>query len=107
MKLLKDISSRNLTITNGKDSLLSEIYKIYNDFYEILELAKEEETQVPYQLDEKKVSKKYRPGVDKKLSKMFLANLVPGCEKVSITITHKYYFLAHLTQADFSMLSDF
>jgi hypothetical protein len=44
---------------------------------------------------------------EKNLSREFMSDLFQPGQKVSITTTQNYYFLAHLTQADLSMLSDF
>jgi hypothetical protein len=47
MNLIKDICSRNLTIQNGKEKLLEEIYLYYNNYKEIEELGKESEKLLP------------------------------------------------------------
>jgi hypothetical protein len=47
MNLIKDICSRNLTIQNGKEKLLEEIYLYYNNYKEIGELGKESDKLLP------------------------------------------------------------
>lgn len=101
MKLIKNVSSNNLTIQMGKDKLLEEIYRIYSGYKEIEELGVKSEKSLPL-LDER-----YTPEilVDKRLTRSYITDLFPN--KISVTKTKTYFIIAHLTPADLSLLSDF
>jgi len=45
--------------------------------------------------------------IDKSLTREFLSDLFPLSDKVCLTTSKNYYLIAHLTQADLSLLSDF
>jgi hypothetical protein len=105
MNLIKDICSKNLSMVNGQDKLLEDIYKYYNDYNVFEEQAKESDKQLPFIL-RRRVTDSLKED-EKKLSREFLSNLFQSETKVSITTTKIYYFIAHLTQADLSMLTDF
>ena len=124
IKLIKDICSRKLTLKNGKDELLEEIFWHYRDYVEIEDQNTDSDKILPYK-DCKiaRVSKVWEKGKgrgkrlkdsivpdllpDKQLSREFLQDLFQTGQKISVTTTHHYYLIAHLTQADLSMLSDF
>ena len=71
----------------------------------IEKLSSESEQPLPYLTREE--IEKIPTVTDKKLSRKFISGLCCEGEKVCITTTNNYYIIAHLTQADLSMLSDF
>lgn len=101
MKLIKNVSSNNLTIQLGKDRLLEEIYRIYNDYKEIEELGVNSEKSLPL------LSEEYKEENfdDKRLTRSYITDLFPN--KISVTKTKTYFIIAHLTPADLSLLKDF
>jgi hypothetical protein len=103
--LIKDICSRNISLLEGKDKMLEEIYKCYGEYRVFAEKATEQENQLPL-IFRRRVSEELKED-EQKLNRIFLSNLFKSNSKVSITTTKNYYFIAHLTQADLSMLSDF
>ena len=104
MNLIDDICNRHFSTQNGLDKLAEEIYHIYHHYGEVKELEQESVRELK-PVEELKMNRKVWEK-DKKLSRKFL-NIFPGCEKVCFTTTRNYYYIAHLTQADFSLLKDF
>ena len=115
MNLIEDICRRNFTIQNGLEKLGEEILISYCDFDDVVQLEVDSMTvlkpieeikmTVLKPIEEIKMCRRVWEK-DKKLSRKFL-NIFPGCEKVCFTTTRNYYYIAHLTQADFSLLNDF
>ena len=104
MKLIEDITRRGFTLQEGVDKLAEEIYRIYHNFDEVLQLESESVSELK-PIEELKMCRKGWDR-DKRLSRKFL-NIFPECDKVCFTTTRNYYYIAHLTQADFSLLNDF
>lgn len=93
-------SSDKLSLINGKDRLLEEIDKKLNSYTKIIELTACEKPlpflqsgEIPLVIGEKRLSRLY-------LNHFF-------GHKLCITKRRSYTVIAHLTPADFSMLSDF
>ena len=108
LSLLKNICSRNLTIQNGKESLEEEIYNYFAECSLFQLLSEESGRNLPCIIQGRRKERKLRVNkTEKKLSREFLTDLFSGDQKVCITTTRNYYIVAHLTQADLSMLSDF
>lgn len=99
MKLMKDISSNNFSLQEGKAKLEEAIDKKYDRYKEIDELKSGFEqlpilqTKIQEDLDEKRLTRK------------FMTDLLP--QKVSVTKSRNYFIIAHLTPADLSMMDDF
>lgn len=100
IQLIKEISVSGLNLLSSeklKEKIQSSygdykaIEKIGVDFYKPLALIADE--KISEDLDEKR------------LTRQFYTDIFP--QKVSVTQTRAYYLIAHLTQADLSMLSDF
>jgi hypothetical protein len=122
MGIITTINQHGFTLENGKDKLLEAIYKVYGDYNDVQELKECEGKVLPYLVDNvsdmvekgrekgseessagvKKVKGK-SSGVEKALRRFYI--YIP--EKVSVTRKRLYTIIAHLTQADFSLLSDF
>jgi hypothetical protein len=111
LALLKDICSKPFTIQNGKCSLIEEIYKSYNSYNQIELLTLDSLKQLPYIIHPSKVKPNIEaepePETEKRLTREFKSDLFPSGQKVCITYTKFSYFIAHLTQADLSILNDF
>jgi hypothetical protein len=126
LTLVKDICSRNLTLQNGKDSLLEQLYYHYHDYSKIEELAIASEkqlaviTQVEVPQSEVKgleangIGQRCRKRVkrlkltdEKTRSRELMPDLFTGQQSVNVTSSRYYYLAAHLTAADLTMLSDF
>jgi len=100
MKLMKEISSNNFTILEGRARLDEALYTKYKAYSEIADLNTDYNQSLPilYQplsedLDEKRLTRKY------------VTDLFP--QKVSVTKSRNYYIIAHLTPADLSLMKDF
>jgi hypothetical protein len=121
IKLVMDICSRNLSLQNGKDNLLEQLFLFYSDYPKRNDLAMVSENQLPIitqigtqigtpQQPEgtmKKRSKRAKIALEKKRSRDTIPDLFQEGQGVSVTTTKKYTLIAHLTSADLSMLSDF
>jgi hypothetical protein len=103
INLIKDISSKGLTTQKGQDDLIEQIYKNYEGYTEITDQLKFSDKQLPYRVEDVVLSSK----PDKRLVRIFLPKILSQGNKISVTITKNHYFIAHLTQADLSMLTDF
>lgn len=101
MSLLQIISENKFKTIEGKDKLLEAIFKVFNGYTEIEELAVNSSN--PLEL----ISDSEIPEVleEKRLTRQIIRDLFP--QRVSVTRSKLYYLIAHLTQADLSMLSDF
>lgn len=102
MNLLKNVCSTSITIPEGKENLGVQLQERYKDDKSVEELITREDQQLPLlpnsveilgDLDERRLSRK------------FMTDLFP--QRVSMTKTRNYYIIAHLTQADLSLMSDF
>lgn len=100
MQLIKEIRGNNFSLKGGKDRLEAEIHKKYGGYTKIEELKVELDISTPPILESLTEDTS-----EKRLSREFLKDLIS--EQVSVTRTRGYYLIAHLTQADLSMLSDF
>gem|GEM_PF-1417762 len=113
MELIKNISSRDLSLENGYDSLLEEIYSLFSEVKILDDLSKDGDTQLPVITKDKPITGELEEYAGmKKLSRQFMSDLLPiGPDnqplKVSVTKIKNNYFIAHLTQADLSGLTDF
>jgi hypothetical protein len=125
MNLITNICTKALTVRNGKDKLLKDIYNIFGQYCELEELALEAakilppliHKRMPMPTIEKKLSREYLSGLFNNSDKVCISssnNSDKVCisssnnsDKVCISSSNNYYLIAHLTQADLSMLSDF
>ena len=94
-----------MSIQEGKEKLLEVIYLKYKDFSKFEELELLRGKQLPPILHKR--CHKYPVTEDKILSREFMLEVFEAGQKVSVSIIKIYYLLAHLCQADLSMLSDF
>lgn len=99
MSLLKDISSNNFSIEEGKVKLESELNKKYAGYTTIAELKSGFEL-LPTSYNAVKEDLE-----EKRLTRNFITDLFP--QKVSVTKSRNYYIIAHFTPADLSMMLDF
>jgi hypothetical protein len=99
MTLIKSIAS-NLSNQEGKDKMLELLHNKFSEYTEIEQIGVDNEKPLPF------LSHYHKPSgiVEKRLTRNFLSLFSP---KTSVTKTKCYYLIAHLTQADLSMLSDF
>lgn len=100
INLIQTIASNNFTISEGKDKLIQEIKSKFNKYNLIAEIGVKNAKPLPL-INSEQIS--WGIG-EKRLTRNFLALL---SQKMSVTKTKCYYLIAHLTQADLSMLSDF
>lgn len=121
LSLIRDISSKGLSLQNGKDSLMEKLYYFYNNYTLIEDIALKSDNQrsiIKYtdKLNITKVEKliprlnaggKKETRVEKSLARFYLKDLFQTGQQVCVTINHQYFLISHLTQADLSMLSDF
>lgn len=105
LSLIHKINSLELTLQQGKDKLMEQINEKVGGFSEFEDLSANSDKQLPP--IEHTQSSKEPTAREKKLSRVYLKDLFQSGQKVSLTITNQYYLLAHLTQADLSLLSDF
>lgn len=104
--LIREICSSNFTIHQGKEKLQAEILEKFGETTTISELSSYSDKLLPHLTQEDEgIIKNHKP--EKPLTRVYLQDLFAPGTKVSLTTTNQYYFLAHLTQADLSMLSDF
>jgi hypothetical protein len=100
MKLIENISPENFNLLEGKEKLVDDLYSLYGDYTSIEEIGNDFDKPlalIPYEK---------LPTVDddeKRLTRQILGDI----RKISITKTRCSYIIAHLTQADLSLLSDF
>lgn len=119
--LIKDISSKGLSLQNGKDPLLEKLYLYYNNYTVLEEVALKSDNQLSIIAHKGKLTNlvvdqliprinsegKIENRVEKSLARIYLKDLFQTGQQVSVTINHQYFLISHLTQADLSMLSDF
>ena len=105
MKLITKISKRKFSVKNGIEELITNILSFTQTYSEIEQLVSEVEQQLPLiTIEDFETMKSV---VDKRLTRVLIKDLFEIGQKVNITTTKNYYFIAHLSQADLSMLSDF
>jgi hypothetical protein len=99
-KLIEGITPTKFNLIGGKDKLLEDLYKTYGEYTEVeqIGLGFDKPLDVlpqfsPELIDEQRLTREYMKDEFR--------------EKMSITKVKSYYILAHLTQADLSMLDDF
>jgi len=100
MQLIKEIRGSNFSLIEGKDVLDLAIQNKYGSYQKIEELEVKIDTSIPPLIEI--LNEDYE---EKRLTREYLSDLFSP--KVSVTRTRGYYLIAHLTQADLSMLSDF
>ena len=105
VELLVNISQQKLSAINGKDQLLAMIHEIYKDYTEFESMENMGGKILPLVSQSRK--SKSKSEVEKRLTREFLPDFYDEGHKICITSTKRYYLLAHLSQADLSMLSDF
>ena len=99
--LLREISDKSFNLDLGKDKLLESIYSVFSEYVVFEELSKLSDKVLPYlNSEELNVDSVKR---EKSLRRSYL--YLPS--KVSVTTKRVYTIIAHLTQADFSLLTDF
>ena len=103
MTLLKDISSRNFNLLEGKEKMLEEVKKVYGDYGEIEKVGEGFDKPRPLITFSDDFCEELSG--EKRLTRYYLYDLLS--QRVSVTKTKNYYLIAHLTQADLSMLNDF
>jgi hypothetical protein len=103
-ELLLEISSKCFTLESGREKLLESIYFAFSGYTGFEELSEVSDKVLPY----------YTEGMLKELcdqrlkkEKSLVRNYLNIPEKVSVTRKRIYTIIAHLTSADFSLLSDF
>jgi len=104
VKLLQDISTKQLTLNHGKDNLLESIHELYKNYTVIEELEKVSGKIYPV-ISQTRIMKKKTE--EKMLTREFIPDFFEPGHKLCVTSTKHYYLLSHLTQADLSMLDDF
>lgn len=103
MSLLRKISSNDISMILNQENLECELSKKYGEYREILSLQSGLEDRLPLLSG---VSEDFSGDLsEQRLSRQYLTDLFP--QKVSVTRSKNYYLIAHLTQADLSLLSDF
>ena len=103
MTLIKDISSRKFNLVDGKEKFNEEVKKVYGDYVVIEKLG--EGFDKPRPLITLSDDKSEELLGEKRLTRYYLYDLFS--QRLSVTKTKNYYLIAHLTQADLSMLNDF
>jgi len=100
MELIKSITPDKFNLIEGKDKLLEDLHKVYGEYREIEQIG----VDFDKPLD---VLPQFTPNnsTEQRLTREFMMDEYR--EKLSITKMKTYYILAHLTQADLSMLTDF
>jgi len=101
MLLIRGIASNKFRLEEGKDRLLLDIREKYKDFESIDEIGKDFDKPLPLKNKEELL----HVLAEKRLTRKFLVDLFSP--KTSVTKTRGYYIIAHLTQADLSLLRDF
>jgi hypothetical protein len=103
--LISDVIQKSFSLEEGKDKMLESIYSVYHTYPFFLKQIEESDTVLPYLTHETLVESVVKQNLsnEKSLSRSYL--YLP--EKVSVTTKRSYTIIAHLTPADFSLLSDF
>lgn len=102
MELIRNISSKDLTIIDGKENLIAKIYKIFGDYSFISHLSQDSGKQLSFLTEQDRLEK---TDDEKRMTRAKVKDLFP--QAVSFTKTKCYYLIAHFTPADLSILSDF
>lgn len=100
IQLIKEISISELSLLS-LDKLKDKVQSSYADYSGIEEIGVEFDKPLALIADEE-ICEDLN---EKRLTRQFYTDIFP--QKVSVTQTRAYYLIAHLTQADLSMLSDF
>jgi hypothetical protein len=102
MSLMREISTSELTLLEGKEKLEEAIHEKYVDYNDIVQIGEGNEKILPLLPSHSVLSEDFG---EKSLSRQLRVDLFP--QAVSVTKTRSYYIIAHLTPADLSMLDDY
>jgi hypothetical protein len=102
MKLLRDICINKFTLQDGPDQMMEKIQSAFRTYTKVEELTNAFEQTLPLLPEEIKVEEDLG---EKRLTRQNVKGFFE--QEFNITKSKTYYLIAHLTQADLSMLSDF